>query len=116
MVRFLQVEAEGFGSLCLSTTFQFEAGLYLIKGANGAGKTTLFNALAWGLYGQPLKDITASQVPTLKAYRTSSWQGTREVVQFEAQGYAWEVVRHIKYTGLTYEIKGNDTLMILRDG
>lgn len=115
MLQFIQIEAEGFGSIAEPLCFPLNrGGINIIRGDNGVGKTTLFSALSWCLYGRSLKDITASKIPTWKSKRTSTYQGTRVLVTlFDGVSY-YLVARHYKFKGDTLGTKMTDSLVVFK--
>lgn len=116
MVKLLEVVIEGFGSIGSSLTFPLNLkGINLIKGNNGVGKTTTFNALIWGLYSSNLKGVTSSRIPTFPMYRGNDFRGTRVAVYIEKDDVMYCIVRHIKFKGVTYGLKGGNTLMVFKD-
>ena len=116
-IQFEWLNAEGFRSLVNLLTFNLnKPGLNLIKGINGAGKTSIFEALVWCLFGINLKETNQDQVVTWPENRTSQFQGTRVSVTFHILGNTYCVIRHINFKGLTEGVKGEDYLMLLKDG
>jgi DNA repair exonuclease SbcCD ATPase subunit len=116
-INFKYLIIEGFRSIVKPFLFDLnKPGLNLLKGINGAGKTSTFEALIWAIYGVNLKEVNQDQVITWPENRTSQWQGTRVSVTFDIGSYCYEIIRHLNYKGLTQEVKGEDYLMLLKDG
>ena len=115
MIHFNNVVIEGFGSIGNNFVFPLDLkGIHLIKGRNGAGKTSIFNALAWCLYGTNLKGLTNGSIATWKSYRPTSFKGTRVAVYLTKDDIDYCVVRHVKFKGTSYGVKGDNTLMVLK--
>lgn len=116
-IEFISLTLEGFGSYVKHKEFSLKAnGVNIIKGHNGAGKTTLFSALTWCLFGKPLKKINKADIPSWKDLRDKEWKGTKVAVKLLVNDISYEVIRHIDYKGLTNDIKGGNSLMILKEG
>lgn len=116
-ITFNNIRVEGFGSFITDRTFQLQRdGIHILRGFNGAGKTTLFNALFWGLYGENLKGVVQSKLPTLKKYRTKEWRGTRVAISITVDEKKYLIVRHISFTGTTSKMEGGSKLMIFESG
>jgi exonuclease SbcC len=112
-MRFNKLKIEGFGSIGNSLEFDLaKKGINLIKGKNGSGKTTIFNAFAWCLYGANLKGITNGLIATKKTRRPPSYQGTCVSVSIEFDSISYIVTRHLKFKGLTFGLKGDNSLMV----
>lgn len=118
---FEYAEIEGFRSIVKYLKFDLiRPGLNLIKGVNGAGKTTMFEAIVWCLFGINLKETTAGMVASWPEVRPSVWNGTRVSVKFktpmigsrEPGETVYTITRHLDYKGKTYDVKGEDSLMI----
>ena len=116
-IQFDYINIEGFRSIVNFLTFNLnKPGLNLIKGVNGAGKTSIFEALIWVLYGTNLKESNNDKLPSWPENRTSQWLGTRVSLTFHKDSSTFCVIRHIAYKGLTEGVKGEDYLMLLKDG
>jgi exonuclease SbcC len=116
-IQFSQIDIEGFRSIVKPFQFFFNTpGITLLKGVNGAGKTTFIEALVWALYGINLKDTKMDQVATWVDKRTASFQGTRVGVTFSVGGVTYCVTRHLNYKGLTYDVKGENYLILAKEG
>jgi DNA repair exonuclease SbcCD ATPase subunit len=116
-IQFDFINIEGFRSIINFLAFNLnKPGLNLIKGVNGAGKTSIFEALIWVLYGTNLKESNNDKLPSWPENRTSQWQGTRVSLTFHKDSSTFCVIRHIAYKGLTEGVKGEDYLMLLKDG
>ena len=112
-MRFNKLKIQGFGSIGNSLEFDLaKKGINLIKGKNGSGKTTIFNAFAWCLYGANLKGITNGLIATKKTRRPPSYQGTCVSVSIEFDSISYIVTRHLKFKGLTFGLKGDNSLMV----
>lgn len=110
---FEYAEIEGFRSIVKYLKFDLiRPGLNLIKGVNGAGKTTMFEAIVWCLFGINLKETIAGAVASWPEVRPSVWNGTRVSVKFKTGDITYTITRHLDYKSKTYDIKGEDSLMI----
>lgn len=115
MIKFNSIIVEGFGSIGNTLQFPLDRhGINLIKGRNGAGKTSVFNALAWCAYGTNLKGVTNGNIPTWKNYRPSSFKGTRVALFLTKDNVNYAIVRHLQFKGITFGLKGDNSLMILK--
>ena len=115
MIHFDYIEIEGFRSVVKPMKFNLDrVGLNLMKGPNGIGKTTVFEALVWDLYGINVKDTTIGMVATWPEVRPSTWKGTRVSTYFHVDKITYCITRHLGYKGLTYEVQGEDHLMIAK--
>ena len=63
----------------------------LIVGQNGAGKSTLLDALSFGLFGKPHRDINKGQL-----INSINGKGSEVEVEFEIGGSDFRIVRGIK--------------------
>ena len=63
----------------------------LIVGANGAGKSTLLDAISFGLFGKPHRDIKKDQM-----VNSINKKGTVVEVEFNVGGQEFRVYRGIK--------------------
>jgi len=109
------IDIEGFRSVVKPFHFNLnQPGLNLIKGTNGAGKTTVFEALVWALFGINLKDTNQDKIPSWAEVRTAQWQGTRVSLTLHKERNTYCVTRHLGYKGLTYDVKGEDYLMLAK--
>ena len=63
----------------------------LIVGQNGAGKSTLLDALSFGLFGKPHRDINKGQL-----INSINGKGSEVEVEFEIGGSEFKIVRGIK--------------------
>lgn len=114
-LHFISVEGEGFRTLIKPHRFNLDRpGLNLLKGVNGTGKTTTLEEVVWTLYGITLKDTNIGSVATWKEDRPSTWQGTRSSVVFRKNGNVYCVTRHLSYKGKTYDVTGEDHLMLAK--
>lgn len=117
MIKFQELSIEGFGTYIQPFSFSLDRpGINLIKGKNGAGKTTMWSAFIWCLYGQNLKDVKAAQLQTFDYLRPKTWIGTRVMLTLSVNSDTYLIARHIKYKGLTEGYKGDDKLMIYKNG
>lgn len=117
MIKFKELLIEGFGCYVKETKLNLDSpGINIIKGKNGAGKTTQFNALFWCLYGQNLKEVRLSDIPSWVELREKDWNGTRVIIKFYVDSDEYEIARHINYRGRTFDTKGADKLLIYKNG
>jgi DNA repair exonuclease SbcCD ATPase subunit len=74
----------------------------LIIGENGAGKSTILDALCFGLFGKPFRQISKNQL-----INTVNGQGTVVEIEFETQSKQCKVVRGIKPNTFEIWVDGN---------
>jgi DNA repair exonuclease SbcCD ATPase subunit len=74
----------------------------LIIGENGAGKSTILDALCFGLFGKPFRQISKNQL-----INTVNGQGTVVEIEFETQNKQCKVVRGIKPNTFEIWVDGN---------
>ena len=74
----------------------------LIIGENGAGKSTILDALCFGLFGKPFRQISKNQL-----INTVNSQGTDVEIEFETQNKNVKVVRGIKPNTFEIWVDGN---------
>ena len=74
----------------------------LIIGENGAGKSTILDALCFGLFGKPFRQISKNQL-----INTVNGQGTVVEIEFETQNKNVKVVRGIKPNTFEIWVDGN---------
>ena len=74
----------------------------LIVGQNGAGKSTLLDALSFGLFGKPHRDINKKQL-----MNSINKKQTEVQVEFEIGGSQFKIVRAIKPTKFEIWQNGN---------
>ena len=74
----------------------------LIIGENGAGKSTILDALCFGLFGKPFRQISKNQL-----INTVNAQGTIVEIEFETQNKNVKVVRGIKPNTFEIWVDGN---------
>ena len=74
----------------------------LIIGENGAGKSTILDALCFGLFGKPFRQISKNQL-----INTVNGQGTVVEIEFETQNKHCKVVRGIKPNTFEIWVDGN---------
>ena len=74
----------------------------LIIGENGAGKSTILDALCFGLFGKPFRQISKTQL-----INTVNAQGTIVEIEFETQNKNVKVVRGIKPNTFEIWVDGN---------
>ena len=74
----------------------------LIIGENGAGKSTILDALCFGLFGKPFRQISKNQL-----INTVNSQGTVVEIEFETQNKNVKVVRGIKPNTFEIWVDGN---------
>ena len=74
----------------------------LIIGENGAGKSTIWDALCFGLFGKPFRQISKNQL-----INTVNAQGTIVEIEFETQNKNVKVVRGIKPNTFEIWVDGN---------
>lgn len=79
----------------------------LIVGQNGAGKSTMLDALSFGLFGKPHRNINKPQL-----INSINGKGCEVQVEFEVGGVSFNIVRGIKPN--KFEIWQND-IMINQD-
>ena len=63
----------------------------LIIGQNGAGKSTLLDALSFGLFGKPHRDINKGQL-----INSINGKGSLVTIEFDIGGSSFKIVRGIK--------------------
>ena len=76
----------------------------LIVGQNGSGKSTLLDALSFGLFGKPHRDIKKDQL-----INSVNGKGTIVEVEFDIGGKAFKIIRGIKPS--KFEIYKDDKLI-----
>ena len=76
----------------------------LISGQNGAGKSTILDALCFGIFGKPYRNINKPQL-----LNTVNEKGLEVEVAFEVNNVPYRVVRGIK--PVKFEIYQNETLI-----
>ena len=76
----------------------------LIIGQNGAGKSTLLDALSFGLFGKPHRDINKGQL-----INSINGKGSLVTIEFDIGGSSFKIVRGIKPN--KFEIWQNGTLI-----
>lgn len=116
MVKFENIEIEGFGSIA-NLKFNLDRGpgnIVIIRGKNGAGKTTIFSALIWGIYGEPLKE--KSQVETWDYSKPENFKGTKVTVNFSIDSKKYTIIRCKGYKGKVLGATGKDRLILIEDG
>ena len=74
----------------------------LIIGENGAGKSTILDALCFGLFGKPFRQISKGQL-----INTINGNGTIVEIEFETQNKNVKVVRGIKPNKFEIWVDGN---------
>tara|TARA_B100000963_G_scaffold97330_1_gene84065 strand:+ start:950 stop:2665 length:1716 start_codon:yes stop_codon:yes gene_type:complete len=74
----------------------------LIVGQNGAGKSTLLDALSFGLFGKPHRDINKKQL-----MNSINRKATEVIVEFDIGGSQFKIVRGIKPTKFEIWQNGN---------
>ncbi len=74
----------------------------LIVGQNGAGKSTLLDALSFGLFGKPHRDINKKQL-----MNSINRKNTEVTVNFDIGGSQFKIVRSIKPTKFEIWQNGN---------
>ena len=74
----------------------------LIIGENGAGKSTILDALCFGLFGKPFRQISKNQL-----INTVNSQGTIVEIEFETQNKNVKIVRGIKPNTFEIWVDGN---------
>ena len=74
----------------------------LIIGENGAGKSTILDALCFGLFGKPFRQISKGQL-----INTINAGGTIVEIEFETQNKNVKVVRGIKPNKFEIWVDGN---------
>lgn len=93
MVRFKNLEVEGFGSLISKTTFNLDQqGLNIIRGKVGSGKTSIPSALFWTIFGQTLKG-SKSSVLTWPEIRPTGYAGCKTVLTFDVNDIEYKLIR-----------------------
>ena len=63
----------------------------LIIGKNGYGKSTLLDALCFGLYGKPFRNISKNQL-----VNSINQKACKVVVEFDTDGKEYKITRWIK--------------------
>ena len=63
----------------------------LITGQNGSGKSTILDALCFGIFGKPYRNINKPQL-----MNTVNEKGLEVQVEFEINGINYKVVRALK--------------------
>ena len=96
MIRFENMELEGFRSWSYSVLDLSYPGITLLSGRTGSGKSSLVEAIYWALYGVSLR---GGEVSTRLADRTSRFRGTRVTVQLTIDGRNVEVSRYKDFRG-----------------
>ncbi|MCG7944950.1 MAG: AAA family ATPase [Candidatus Thiodiazotropha taylori] len=76
----------------------------LITGQNGAGKSTLLDAITFGIYGKPYRNINKPQL-----VNTVNEKGLEVIVEFSKNGDSYKVLRGVKPT--KFEIWRNGELL-----
>lgn len=121
MVRFLEIEAEGFGSLYERQTFKLDRGnsLNVIRGKVGAGKTTIPSIIFYALYGKTLKE--KATVETWPELRDDNFRGTYTKITYDIAGSIYTVIRCKSFkskitVGKNKKVKGGSGLYYLIDG
>lgn len=76
----------------------------IVTGQNGAGKSTMLDALCFGLYGKPYRNIAKNQL-----INTVNEKNCVVEIVFEANGVEYKVVRGLKPN--VFEIWRGDNLM-----
>lgn len=120
MVKFKNIEIEGFGSIISKTFFNLEQpGLNIIRGKVGAGKTSIPSSLCWVIYGQNLKG-NKSSILTWPDIRPKGYAGCKVSVEFELNGKTYTIIRCKEFKrqiriGDT-KTKGANKLFLLCDG
>lgn len=117
-LEFSNLIIEGFSSFSYPVSFDLNrGGINMIYGKNGHGKSTLFAALVWVLWKMSLKKITLDNISTWPEYRHPGFRGTRVVVEFfDDEDNSFMIARHINFKGTTKGRKGENSLMIFKNG
>jgi DNA repair protein SbcC/Rad50 len=116
-VKFKQIVVEGYRSIVRSLEFNLDRpGLNLVKGTNGMGKTTMFEALVWCIFGINLRETNLNAIISWEEIRPLDWKGTRVMVHVEINTDQYCIIRHLSYKGESYGVRGNDSLMIIKNG
>ena len=117
MIKFNNIELEGFGSIVSKTFFRLDCnGLNIIRGKIGSGKTTIPSGLYWGLYGITLKPNATVQ--TWEEYRPENFKGTISHINFHKDKDEYDIIRCISYKGNILEgmnKKGGSGLFIVKN-
>jgi len=113
MINFQNIEIEGFGSI-QNLNYPFKSGLYVIKAENGVGKTTILNAWFWSLTGETLKPKCS--INTWSHLQPPDYKGTKVINNFHDGYHQYQIIRCQEYQGKVDGAKGNNRLIIKRDG
>jgi len=114
-LEFQTLKIQGFAGIQDYTVVKLnDPGLTVITGPNGSTKTTRFSALAWCLYGKPLKP--GSSIETWEHVRKEGYQGTMVSVSFYRAGAKYKITRCKDYSGLVGEVKGANRLVVEKNG
>lgn len=114
MIRFGELDIEGFCSID-HVSINLDTGhLVIIKGANGTGKSSILSSIPWVLYGTHPKGI--SSVKTWDSLAPKNYLGCKVVINFEKDGVIHKIIRCQGYKGDIEGVKGGNSLFYFRDG
>ena len=114
-IRFNTLKMEGFQGQEQYKVFKLDQpGLNIITGPNGIGKSTIFNALAWVLYGKPLKE--KATIATWEHKRSEDYSGTMVTISLIIKGHKFKVTRCKDYKSQVRGTVGKSRLIFEKDG
>jgi len=76
----------------------------------------MWDGLYWCLYGHNFGGLNKDKLPTWEERQTKDFRGTRVVAVVMKGETRYMVARHIKFKGTTKTYKGDDKLMLFKDG
>ena len=92
-MEFKKIQLNGFKSFAEKTNFLIEDGLTGIVGPNGCGKSTLLDAISFGLFGKPHRNIGKYQL-----INSINAKGCLVEVEFSIGNIEYKIIRGIKPT------------------
>lgn len=115
MIIFNTLKFEGFQGQEEFKVFKLDQlGLNVITGKNGCGKSTIFNALAWALYGKPLKE--KATIDTWEHKRGANYQGTMVTLSVLIGQDKYKITRCKDYKGTILGTAGRSRLVFEKNG